>query len=255
MMAPTQLGGRVDLRRRLLLGAALLPPSLPAADFCRVVGSHDPPYRLLRDGPPRGLYIELLVEAARLAGWPLSFEEAPAARALLMLEQGQADLALGALRTPERERFLHYSRVTLPPEDKVVVTRADAATQQGLADLAGLRVGLHRGKRYGADFDAGSAGMQRVELPDYLAALRMLALGRLDAVLLPERQARSLLADPLLADARLRIQPWRLAGETPYLVLSRRSPWLPRLAELEAGFDQLHRHGVWQRLLARYAPA
>lgn len=52
----------------------------------------------------------------------------------------------------------------------------------------------------------------------------MLALGRLDALLLPVRQARALLADPLLA-------------------------------ELEAGFDQLHRHGFWQRPLARYAPA
>ena len=244
----------MGLHRRALLSAALTPLPLLAADFCRVVCSHDPPYRLLRDGQPRGLYIELLSEAARVAGWPLSFEEAPAARALLMLEQGQADLLLGALRTPERERFLHYSRISLPPEDKVVVTRADARTQQGLADLAGLRVGLHRGKRYGAAFDA-SSGMRRVELPDYLAALRMLALGRLDAVLLPERQARALLADPTLADAALRIQPWRLAGETPYLVLGRVSPWLPRLAELEAGFDQLHRNGFWQRTLARYAAA
>lgn len=241
-------------RRRLLLLAGCAPWAVQSSDFCRVVGSHDPPYRLLQGGPPRGLYIELLIEAARLAGWPLSFEQAPAARALLMLEQGQADLALGALRTPERERFLHYSRISLPPEDKVVVTRVDAPTQQGMADLAGLRVGLHRGKRYGAAFDA-SRGMQRIELPDYLAALRMLALGRLDAVLLPERQARSLLADPLLASAALRIQPWRLAGETPYLVLGRVSPWLPRLAELEAGFDQLHRNGFWQRVLARYAAA
>lgn len=57
----------MGLRRRAWLSAALLPLPLPAADFCRVVGSHDPPYRLLRDGPPRGLYIELLSEAARLA--------------------------------------------------------------------------------------------------------------------------------------------------------------------------------------------
>lgn len=238
-------------RRSLLLIAGCAPWGAQASGFCRVVGSHDPPYRLLRDGPPRGLYIELLAEAAKLVDWPLSFEEVPAARALLMLEQGQADLMLGALRTPQRERYLHYSRVTLPPEDKLVVTRADAPTQHGLADLAGLRVGLHRGKRYGAEFDAAS-GLQRIELPDYPAALRMLALGRLDAVLLPARQARALLAE-LKLESSLRLQPWRLAGETPYLVLARNSAWLPRLAELEAAFERLHRQGDWQRILARYA--
>jgi polar amino acid transport system substrate-binding protein len=244
------------LRRRLLSAAGLSALSASAASepVCRVVGSHDPPFRLLKGGAaPGGLYLELLAEAARRADWRLRFEEVPAARALLMLEQGTADLSAGPLRLPERERYLHYSRISLPPEEKIVLTRQGASAVRGPEDLHGLRVGVHRGKRYGEAFDA-LVGLQRVELPDYSAALRMLALGRLDAVLLPRRQAQRLL-DELKLREKLQQQPWRLAGATPYVVLSRRSPWLARLSELETAAESLQRDGFWSATLARYADA
>jgi polar amino acid transport system substrate-binding protein len=245
------------VRRRLLLtvgSLAVWPPLANAEAVCRVVGSHDPPFRLLKgSGAPGGLYLELLAEAARRAGWRLSFEDVPAARALLMLEQGAADLSAGPLRLPERERYLHYSRISLPPEDKVVLTRKGAPPVHSADDLRGLRLGVHRGKRYGSAFDA-VPGLQRIELPDYGAALRMLALDRLDAVLLPRRQARRLLIELRLVDA-LQTQPWRLAGETPYVVLSQRSSWLARVGELEAAAESLQRDGFWSATIARYADA
>ena len=92
-------------------------------------------------------------------------------------------LHAGPLRRPEREVFLVYSRITLPPEDKAVYSAGRAVSQW--ADLRGLRVGVQRGKRYGTEFDA-LRDVQRVELVDYVVALRMLALGRLDAVVAPD---------------------------------------------------------------------
>mgnify|MGYP002146523609 CR=1 FL=1 len=65
---------------------------------------------------------------------------------------------------------------------------------------------------------------------DYRKALEMVVRGRLDVAVLPERQGDRLLRETGLV---LRKQPWRLAGERAYLVLSRRSPWLARQAELE----------------------
>jgi polar amino acid transport system substrate-binding protein len=241
---------RRPISRRLfggLLGLALARAQ--AADTpCRVVGSADPPFRSFHEGQAGGLYFELLRAAAAEAGWPLSFIEAPSARALRMMQDGDADLMMGPLRRPEREAYLHYSRVTLPAEDKAVYTRPQHPPLRHLEALRGLQVGVQRGKRYGGGFDE-LEGVQRVELRDYDSALQMLALGRLDAVVAPQRQARWVIAR-LGLDLREQALAW--PGETPYLVLARASPWRARVAEIEHGFDVLRRKGEWARILARY---
>lgn len=174
--------------------------------------------------------------------------QAPAARALLMLEQGEADLMTGLLRSSDRERYLHYSRIQLPPEDKVVLTAPGAAPVRRLEDLFERRLGVHRGKRYGELVD-DEPRLRRIELVDYRSALRMLAIGRIDAVLVPERTAVQLMAELRLD---LQQQPFRIAGDTPYLVLGRQSPWLARLPELEAAALAMQQDGHWARISAHY---
>lgn len=239
------------MKRRACFLAALLLAWVGAAsaqELLRVVGSADPPYRIFAAEGARGLYFELLQEAARRLRWRLSFSEVPAARAFKMMELGEADLMLGPLRTPERERYLSYTRITLPNEDKAFYTLPGVAPLLGLADLQGRRIAVHRGKRYGAAFD-GDARLQRHEVNDYRAALEMVVRGRLDVAVLPERQG-----DALLQELGLNLvkQGWRLAGEPPYVVLSRLSPWLPRQAELERAFMAMREDGSWQRIRQRY---
>jgi polar amino acid transport system substrate-binding protein len=84
---------------------------------------------------------------------------------------------------------------------------------------------------------------------DYRAALEMLARERVEVVVIPERQARALLAELKLP---LQRQPFCLKGETPYLVLSRRSPWLAEITRLERSFQAMQQDGSWKRILERY---
>ena len=214
----------------------------------RVVGSADPPYREFGPGGAGGLYYELLNEAARRLAWTLQYQEVPSARALRMMELGEADLMMGLLRTPERERYLSYCRVQLPAEDKAFYTRPEAPPLRRLDDLLGLSIAVQRGKRYGAAFD-GDARLRRHEVGDYRAALEMVARGRMDVAVLPERQGDALLRELQLGLVK---QPWRLPGEAPYAVLSRRSPWLPSQRELEQAFRAMHADGSWHAIVARY---
>jgi len=241
----------MDVRRRGLwatwwVSAAVgaTPPTVP----CRVVGSADPPYRLFQaQGQVAGLYFELLKAAAEHAGWPLRFDEMPQSRALLELRHGTADLMVGPLRHPDRERYLAYSRIALPAEDKGVYTQGRLVRELG--DLRGLVVGVQRGKRYGAAFDA-LQDIRRTELTDYGVALRMLELGRLDAVVAPEREAD--LVRTQLGLTQVHKQPLVLPGDTPYVVVAKSSPWRARLPELERGFDAIQKDGTWARILSRY---
>jgi len=235
-----------------LAGLALclcLPAPAQTTAPLRVVGSSDPPYRSFQGEDGGGLYYELLKEATRRLGWALQFSEVPSARAFLMMDQGEADLMMGPLRVIERERFLHYSRIELPAEDKCFYTRLGARPINSLQDLQGRVLAVHRGKRYGAEFDAAAAGLARTEVNDYRAALEMLARERVEVVVIPERQARALLAELKLP---LQRQPYCIKGETPYLVLSRRSPWLGEVARLERSFQAMQQDGSWKRILERY---
>jgi polar amino acid transport system substrate-binding protein len=238
-----------------LLGGLGLMGQIPARaavggtpGVLRVVGSADPPYRIFEGGQAQGLYYELLRAAAGRAGWELKVQEVPAARALLMMEKGEADAMIGPLHTAERAQYLYYSRITLPPEVKAFYTRPDAAPLSVMDDLLGLRIGVQRGKRYGRPFDDDTR-LLRTELTDYRSALTMVKHGRLDVVVVPERQG-----DRLLQDLKLDLhkQPLRLVGETPYLVVARRSPWLQRLRELERAVETLQSDGTWAAILARY---
>ncbi|MBH9553733.1 substrate-binding periplasmic protein [Inhella gelatinilytica] len=239
----------VFTRRSVLTALAGASSALQASPALHVVGSEDWPYRRFGPGEPTGLYFDLLRAAAESARWPLRFTEVPAARALLMLERGDADAMIGPIRTAEREKYLHYSRVTLPPEDKVIYTLPSAPKVEGVGDLMGRRLGVQLGKRYGPLID-DNPQLQRIELSTYRAALTLIQLGRLDAALVPERQGDALLQ---VLKLPLHKQPFRITGETPHLVFSKRSAWLPRIQELEAAFERLHQSGAWNAALQRYA--
>ncbi|MCX2864388.1 transporter substrate-binding domain-containing protein [Paucibacter sp. PLA-PC-4] len=230
----------------LLLLASWALQAQPAV--LRVVGSADPPFRIFAEGGATGLYYDLMNEAVRRLGWRVSYAEVPSARAFKLMEQGEADLMLGPLRTPERELFLSYTRVVLPSEDKAFYTRPDAAPVRSLDDLGGRSIAVHRGKRYGRAFDADTR-LQRQEVNDYRAALEMVARGRIDIAVAPEREGDLLLRETGLG---LLKQPWLLAGEPPYVVLARASPWLARQAELERTFVAMREDGAWRRILERY---
>lgn len=227
----------------LSAGAALAQPAV-----LRVVGSADPPFRVYGPQGPSGLYYELLIEAARRLGWTLQISEVPSVRALKMMELGDADLMMGPLYTPERERYLRYSQLLLPAEDKVFYSRPGLPAIRTLDDLPGRSIAVHRGKRYGQAFD-GDSRLQRHELNDYRSAIEMVARGRLDLVVMPERQG-----DLLLATLGLNLlkQPLRLPGEAPHVVMSRASPWEPRLPELEKALAAMQADGSWRRIEGRY---
>ncbi len=241
---------KISRRRGLVLAlgccSALAEPLPPL----RVVGSADPPFRIFAASGATGLYYALLNEAARRLGWAVSYTEVPSARAFLMMEQGEADLMMGPLRTPEREAFLSYTRILLPTEAKAFYTRPGAVPLRNLDGLRGRTIAVHRGKRYGAAFDADPQ-LQRYEVGDYRMALEMVARGRLDIAVVPERQGDALLRE-LGQGLGLVKQGWRLAGETPYVVLSRRSAWLARQAELERAFQAMREDGAWRQIEQLY---
>jgi PAS domain S-box-containing protein len=104
-----------------------------------------PPLMMRReDGKPAGISMEILEEAARIAGITLEYVDGPWPRALEMLDRGELDLVQGITRTPDRAEALRFTSPYLMPADAVFV-RDDARNINNLQDLHGTTLAVENG--------------------------------------------------------------------------------------------------------------
>lgn len=226
------------------LGAVVAQTGQPSV---RVVGNHAPPYRIVEHGVFRGIYIDAFREVARRAGFSVEFHEAPTARALLMLDSGEADVMLGPNRTPEREAFLVFTKATFPSEPKVFYSNLGGVVDN-YHDLAGKTIAVVRSAVYFEPFDS-DLGLIKEVAPDYESALRKVEAGRNDVVIAPELQG-----DYLVRSLGLKLvkAAYRVEGRPSHIALSRRSPVLALQGTIEATLEALMADGTWDRIVARY---
>ncbi|WP_197055489.1 substrate-binding periplasmic protein, partial [Aeromonas sp. ZOR0002] len=88
----------------------LFAQPLAARETLSVAWSHWPPFSQIdADGTLGGLDVTLTRQILGKAGVEPAFRNLPWARALYLMERQQLDVAMGALKTPERERFARFS--------------------------------------------------------------------------------------------------------------------------------------------------
>ncbi|WP_434634153.1 substrate-binding periplasmic protein [Chromobacterium sp. CV08] len=216
-----------------------------------------PPYHYQgRDGRPAGYSVALLDQAAARIGCRLAYRQMPWSRTLQELRLGKVDVAMQALKTPEREAYACF----VPGYSSSLVrlwVRGDRAAQwpvSRLQDLGGLgtvRLGVTHGDSYGDILDSwlkAPPGTVKLDVGETLAgSLRKLQLGRIDLLLasmdtLPNELARLPQQPSIVA-----LQPaWRAGGA--FYVFSKRSV-SPGLCRAFAGaLSEMKRDGVVDRL-------
>ncbi|MES2318463.1 MAG: transporter substrate-binding domain-containing protein [Pseudomonadota bacterium] len=241
---------------RVVLLAALAWPSAAAAERALVLAFDElPPWKTLAaPGQYGGAYTEIVRELARRAGLPLDIVHCPLKRCMRMLEQGTADLAIGYKDSPERRRFLHFLVTpyrTLSADKVFYTVRGKGVAIASYRDLAGLRIGVKSGASYFARFD-NDAALNKDAARDMEVNLRKLLLGRLDTVLIPEDQGEALLAR-LDLGALLGKAAYREHDPTPRSVaLSKASPHVARLAQLERAMADMARDGTLEKIYRRH---
>lgn len=235
--------GRASLLLCLCLGALAAP--LPVL---HVVGDAAPPFRIVAQGNWTGIYCDVMREIARRSGYALRFSEVPPKRALLMLEQGQADLMLGPNRSPERERYMVFLAASFPPARKAFYQRPGSAPIRGYADLAGLSISVELGKRFFEPFDSDPE-LHLDRVIDSLTALRKVAAAHSDVALMPEQEGDWLIRQHGLL---LHKADWLVDGRSAHIALSRRSAHLAAAPALEAAFAAMRQDGSLEAIYQRY---
>jgi len=167
-----------------LSGLAGLAPSFSghAAEPLHLVTGALPPFSMADDATEPGVLVEVAVEAARRAGWPLRPVFQPWARAVLTAQQQPRTLVVPLTRTPEREaQFQWIARIGL--QDFGFLNLAGATRIGSLAQARALKVGVLRGSPHAkrlAELGFEAARIALASSNDDLQ--RMLDLQMVDAV-------------------------------------------------------------------------
>lgn len=215
----------------------------------QVALNHAPPYRIIDDQGVRGFYVEIFEALLSRLGWQRRYVEAPFARSLRLLEEGEVDVMLGPMPTPERERFALFALPAFPAERKVFLAHRPERQVLAYSDLHQRRVGVLIGSAYAEDFDRDAA-IQREGGTDYANLLRMLEADRIDTVVIPE-----LLGSWLTRDLGLTLttSPYMIAGQPSHIAVSRRSqPMLQALPRVQACLEALMASPEYRQIIARY---
>jgi polar amino acid transport system substrate-binding protein len=199
--------------------------------------------------------IAVVFKAAMAAeGVDVEYEFLPWARALDYAKHGQSAGSPGWTKTPEREVDFLFSDPFVNCVDGVFFLKDKPVVFSSVADFRGLRIGVINRLTYGKEFaEAQSRNEFKTELaPGSINLLKMLLLGRVDAVILNRSvAAQEMYALPAAdverigaADTPFLIKPWRLA-------VGKRNPEAQKIINtFDAGFLKIKRNGTYQRLMS-----
>jgi len=217
-----------------------------------VVVNNAPPFRLIEAWDDKsgysGAYIDTVNEISRRTGLPLEFRNVPFARALAMMQAGRADMMLGPTWSIERADFMYYLNAAFPAEAKVFYLAPNSSDITRYRDLLNREIGVLRSARYFDPFDDDDR-ISKYKLDRYEAGFKMLSRGRLDALIIPERQGRFLSRD---MGFNFRTASFRIPGLPSFITVSRNSRLLEHKEVIEKAMTELNAEGFFQRLISTY---
>lgn len=153
----------------------------PAQSTIRFCFNSWPPYVQKDETGISGISVDILTEAARRAELTAVFEELPWNRCLEMVRQGSMDAVVDAAG---REEFLYGPNSYSVYTNTIWVREEDALASSSFELLAGGRIGLVHGYEYPDALygDMTKVGLNYAYSVDDAANIRMLAFGRVDAI-------------------------------------------------------------------------
>lgn len=222
----------------------------------------DPPYFIrAADSSIGGINADLAHEALRRMGCQTRFVEMPWARGIHSLKKGTLDILPGALRTPEREAFAHFSQPINRSPNVLFMARGAAEKYhfRQLADLIGtdFRLGAQIDVAYGADYQAL---LQNPEFKSHLVlinsrrgAWRMIQAGRLDGMIADEITGL-LELEQMALSGDIQRSNLIISGEPSAFALSKQSLNPDFAQKFDQNISNMKADGTYQRIMETYLP-
>ena len=234
------------------VGASAMDDDAPLACYSTVY----PPYVLDNDGHITGIDVDVVREVGRRLDRKIDIRLEPWNRLERDLREGKRDCVFSYFHTPAREVYARFTGVPMHVTQYTLFYNPEAFPDaHSLKDFFGHTIGVNRGFRTTPEFSAArKAGQIKViEVNEDAQSLRMLGMGRIDAVLTNDDVGQYLIQALKLQNLRALKPP--LSTTPAYLVLGR-DPALDTLAEkFNWALFQILKDGTYADIQARYMQA
>lgn len=227
-------------------------PVFAGAGQALIPVDHYPPWKIADQEEISGIDIELVTVLLSEIDHTPVFESYPWIRCIKMMETGDADILTGVLKRPEREEDMHF--IEPPYKTKsckalyILKESEDIATYE---ELRGKVIGAKRGVKFFKRFDEDPSIQIEEIHTDELNFMKLVA-GRIDAVIVTESIGDYLLAKSGLGQ-KIKKASFRYDKEVPvYFAVSKKSPLMSRVHELEDAARQLKQSGRFDQIIHHY---
>nr|WP_298166022.1 transporter substrate-binding domain-containing protein [uncultured Pseudomonas sp.] len=234
---------------RLLLVLALGLVTAPVlADPVVAIDNANPPFMYQEAGQAKGLYPMLLRAVFQRAGISVEVRAMPWKRALRMGENGRVGIG-GIYKTAERLEVFDYSQPLFEEKLLIYVRKGAAIKFEQIGDLYDKRVGVIRGWSYTAAFDEAlkSGRILASQSSSDEANFRMLASGRLDAVIAIELAGQRLIQQLQLNNVQALELP--LSINPTYLVFGKKAQQQALLQRFDQSLLDMREDGSLDKLV------
>lgn len=210
-------------------------------------------------GQMQGYAVQVLNEMAQRAQCKLNYVQRPWKRTLIELATGDIDVAMEALKTPEREQSSNFSGPYSPTVVELYHNTRfprvwNIRTLADLEQYQGTRIGVSRGDSFGPEIDQWLAQTHRGILidvaPTMHANLQKLAYGRIDLVF-----ASSLSAMAAIQSLRLNtISPLAVSWtiEDAHFAFSKISVSHEDFQRMNQALESMRKDGKLSELIRQY---
>lgn len=206
-----------------------------------------PPYGIASGAHASGFYYDVANLLAEGAGYSVTNRIYPYARIVNELKTGQTDMTI-MFKYKELEEHVTY--VSPLPALETVVIGLQGTRISSIADLKGKTLAYLRGAKFSDEID-GDPEITKQVTHDFAQGARMLAFGRVDAIigpLAPILSAVDEIDDPKVVLAT----PYVVAERTPWIQISNKSVGRLSAQKLRHVFDDLVGRGVIEELRKEY---
>lgn len=218
-----------------------------------------PPYTFGIEGEEatHGIAVDIIRELFRRLNVEVELKLYPWKRCLYMVKKGQNDGHMLLIKTPEREKYMVFSDPFIP--DRYLfwyrADRTQPVEWQNFADLKKYNIGLSDAYSYGDEF-AKAVTEYDLEV-EYAKSDEMnfqkLLKGRFDTFIGMENVARSIFKEnPELKD-KFKTAKKPLMTFTMYMSLSKDSPAVKLLPEINKRVKEMKNDGTMEKLINKYS--
>lgn len=194
-----------------------------------------PPFEYETEKGHTGISVEKIRIAAEGANIPLKFSQYPWSRALIMIQNRQADAIFSLFRTKEREKYLDYVLIPLSKVQDVIVSLSSSKFHiKTFDDLKNHKIGIIQDNSHGEIFDNLQGLNKDFSVSKDIFLIRKLIAKRLDIIVITKDVFHYLIKSHNFERSNFKIHPLIVNQEDLYLAFAKKGEQSQTLAVLFA---------------------